>query len=157
MKIMKSYVMAPEIHAAAVKNPAMRGGPFIDYSVKRVDEVRALMEKTTRQQARMLELAQAINDLNQLLVNEASGESLEQIYQKIPEPLKGYVEIVYDLNGSPSARYLEPLLYESRYYEAASQSVALSLISGDERPFAFSTPRLEDGNHLHLRVPFNSE
>jgi Diiron non-heme beta-hydroxylase N-terminal domain len=31
MKIMQSYVKTLEIHAAAVKNPAMLGGPFIDY------------------------------------------------------------------------------------------------------------------------------
>jgi hypothetical protein len=30
LKIMQSYVQAPQVHAAAVKNPAMLGGPFID-------------------------------------------------------------------------------------------------------------------------------
>lgn len=157
MKIMKSYVMAPEIHAAAVKNPAMRGGPFIDYGGKRADEVKALMERTTKQQAHMLELAQSVTELNQLLVGEAKGFSLEPLYQKIPESLKGYVEIVYDLNGHPSARFLEPFLYKSKYYSTASQSVALSLINEDERPFAFSTPRLESKDRLHINVPFKSE
>src|SRR4051812_22054889 len=31
MKIMDSYISAPQVHAAAVKNPKMLGGPFIDY------------------------------------------------------------------------------------------------------------------------------
>ena len=31
LKIMDSYISAPQIHANAVKNPKMLGGPFIDY------------------------------------------------------------------------------------------------------------------------------
>jgi len=32
LKIMQSFIQAPQIHVAALKNPAMRGGPFIDAS-----------------------------------------------------------------------------------------------------------------------------
>ena len=31
LKIMDSYITAPQVHASAVKNPKMFGGPFIDY------------------------------------------------------------------------------------------------------------------------------
>ena len=44
LKIMQSYVQSPQVHAAAVKNPAMLGGPFIDYDGKRVDEIQALID-----------------------------------------------------------------------------------------------------------------
>ncbi|HEX8088223.1 MAG TPA: hypothetical protein VF762_05185, partial [Blastocatellia bacterium] len=64
VKIMKSFVSAPEIHVAAVKNPAMRGGPFIDLPARRVGEVKSLLQKTLREQAHMLELAGAIKQLN---------------------------------------------------------------------------------------------
>ena len=42
LKIMDSYIANPQIHANAVKNPKMMGGPFIDYGGKRVDEIRSL-------------------------------------------------------------------------------------------------------------------
>src|SRR6266511_5002743 len=144
LKILKSYVSAPEVHVAAAKNPAMRGGPFINYPATRMKEIKALMERTQREQARLIELAGAIKTLSDMLRNEAKGYSLEALYQKIPEELKGYVELVYDLNNNPSFRLIEGLLYNSPLYKPSAQSVALSIINGDQRPFVFSTPWLED-------------
>ncbi|MFM7854940.1 MAG: MBL fold metallo-hydrolase, partial [Flammeovirgaceae bacterium] len=43
LRIMNSYVQAPQVHAAAVKNPKMRGGPFIDLGGKHVEEIRNLV------------------------------------------------------------------------------------------------------------------
>jgi L-ascorbate metabolism protein UlaG (beta-lactamase superfamily) len=48
-------------------------------------------------------------------------------------------------------------LYRSRYYDRRAQSVMLSTISGDDRPFVLSTPRLEGEGRLHLQVPFDDE
>ena len=45
LKIMESYIHAPQIHANAVKNPKMLGGPFIDHDGKRVDEIRGLRDR----------------------------------------------------------------------------------------------------------------
>jgi L-ascorbate metabolism protein UlaG (beta-lactamase superfamily) len=157
LKIMKSYVMAPQIHAAANKNPAMRGGPFIDYDGKRVDEIKALMEKTVKEQADKIKFAEAVAAANELLANEAKGYSLEPLYASLPEALKGYVELGYDLNNNPSVRFIENLLYESPLYDPSLQSLALSTIDQDERAFVFSTPRLADDKNLHLRLPFNHE
>jgi len=156
LKIMKSYVSGPQVHANAVKNPAMLGGPFIDYDGKRVDEIRALIDQTSREQAHMVEFAQSVGVLGELLRNEAKGHSLEPLYEKIPQNLKGYVELVYDLNSNASIRFIEGLLYKSRYYNPASQSLSLSLIDKDDRAFALSTPRLPDDKSLHLQIPFNS-
>ena len=39
--ITESYISAPSIHAEAVLNAKMRGGPFMDFGGKRVDEVKA--------------------------------------------------------------------------------------------------------------------
>jgi len=38
LSILKSYVMAPQAHAAAVKNPKMLVGRLFDYDGGRVDE-----------------------------------------------------------------------------------------------------------------------
>lgn len=157
LKIMQSFVSSPQVHIAAMKNPAMLGGPFISYDAKRAGEIKALLEKTASEQADLLALAQAIKTLDELLINEADGHSLEPTYQKVPEPLKGYVELVYDLNNQPAIRFIEGLLYKSPYYKTSAQSLVLSLINGDDRSFVFSTPRLEDDSRYFLRIPFNHE
>jgi L-ascorbate metabolism protein UlaG (beta-lactamase superfamily) len=157
LKILQSFVAAPQIHIAALKNPSMRGGPFINFGADKVPQVRALLEKTTREQAHMLEFAAAVQTLNGVLANEADGSSLLNFYARTPEALRGYVELVYDLNNHPSVRFIEGLLYRSRYFNPATQSVSLSLIEEDERPFTLSNPNLGGEGRLHLPVPFASE
>lgn len=154
LKIMESYVAAPQVHAAAVKNPAMLGGPFIDYKEPRVPQIKSLIEHMKHDRAHMIELADAINRLDDLLRKEAKGYSLEPLYAKVPECLRGYVELVYDLNHNPSFRLIEPLLYQSPYYDPSAQSLMLSLINQDDRPFVLSTPRLEETGDVHLRLSF---
>jgi hypothetical protein len=124
LKIMASFVSAPHVHVAALKNPAMMGGPFMNYGPERAVDIRALLEKTTK--SHLIELAEAIKTLDQILSEEADGTSLEPLYQKVPDPLKGYVELVYDLNHQPSVRFIEGLLYNGPYFDESAQSVALS-------------------------------
>lgn len=157
LRIMDSYINAPEIHAAAVKNPKMLGGPFIDYGGRCVDEIKALRDKTHNDRKHLIELSTAISDLDAMLRTHAKGYSLQPLYQKVPSILRGYVELTYDLNNNPSFRIIESLLYRSRYYDRRAQSLMLSLIDCDERPFVLSTPRLESPNSLHLLVPFDDE
>jgi L-ascorbate metabolism protein UlaG (beta-lactamase superfamily) len=154
LKIMESYVKAPQVHAAAVKNPAMLGGPFIDYKQIRLEEIRSMIGHVKRERAHMIELAEAIFRLDEMLRNEAKGYSLEPLYAKVPDTLRGYIELVYDLSNNPSFRLIEPLLYRSRYYMPSAQSLMLSLIHHDDRPFVLSTPRLEEEGDVHLRLPF---
>jgi hypothetical protein len=90
-----------------------------------------------------------------MLRNEATGYSLEPLYEKVPDVLRGFIELVYDLNNNPSFRLIEPLLYESPFYNRSSQSIVLSLISKDDRPFVLSTPRLKETSTLHLDIPFD--
>lgn len=156
LKIMQSFVTAPQIHIAALKNPAMRGGPFINYGADKLAGIKALIERTTKEQTHLLELAAAIRSLNAMLANETSGMSLEPLYEKIPRALKGYVELVYDLENRPSYRFIEGLMYHSPFYDQSAQSITLSLSSGDERPFALSTPNLGGNGHVFLHKPFSS-
>lgn len=156
LKIMQSFVNSPQMHIMALKNPAMLGGPFINYDASRTADIKALMEKTVREQAPMLELAKAIKALDEMLITEADGCSLEAMYRKIPDLLKGFVELVYDLNNHPSVRFIEGLLYKSRFYNPASQSIGLSLSYQDDRPFALSSPKLEDETWLNVKIPFRS-
>jgi L-ascorbate metabolism protein UlaG (beta-lactamase superfamily) len=157
LKIMQSFVNSPQVHVMALKNPAMLGGPFINYEAGRSGDIRTLLEKTVREQAHMLELAGAIKSLHEMLVGEADGCSLEAMYRRIPEFLKGFVELAYDLNNYPSVRFIEGLLYQSRYYNLSSQSIGLSRLDKDDRPFALSSPKLEDDSWLNVKIPFRSE
>jgi L-ascorbate metabolism protein UlaG (beta-lactamase superfamily) len=155
LKIMDSYIAAPQIHAKAASNPKMAGGPFIDLGGKRVDEIRALRDRIRKERSSLIELSQALSDLDAMLRDSATGYSLQPLYPKVPEILRGYVELVYDLNNNASFRIIEPLLYKSAYYDRDQQSLMLSLISKDDRPFVLSTPRLESENNLCLHFPFN--
>src|ERR1043166_9160402 len=56
LSVMKSFVQAPQVHAAAVKNPAMVGGPFISHPPSRVSAIKALIERTTAEQAELIAL-----------------------------------------------------------------------------------------------------
>jgi L-ascorbate metabolism protein UlaG (beta-lactamase superfamily) len=157
VKKMQSYVAAPKLHADAVKNPALLGGPFIDYQGGRVSEIRALLTSTLKNQSHMLRFAESVRDLDRMLREEANGHSLVPLYEKVPDNLKGYVELVYDLNNNASMKFVEGLLYKSQFYCRSLQSVILSLVYRDERPFALSTPRLPDDESLLLNIPFESE
>jgi L-ascorbate metabolism protein UlaG (beta-lactamase superfamily) len=155
LKIMNSYIQSPQIHAAAVRNPKMLGGPFMDYKTPRVEDIKRLRETTRVDHADCIALAQAIAELDELLKKEAKGYSLEALYEKVPEILKGYVELAYDLNNNPSFRIFESLLYKSKFYKEDAQSVALWVTDNDERPFCLSTPRLNGPKVLHLDIPLN--
>ena len=134
LKIMDSYLNAPQVHASAVKNPKMLGGPFMDYDDRRVDEIRALRDETARARAPLVELSAALGELNTLLRGSATGMSLHPLYPRVPELLRGYVELCYTENHHPTFRLLEPLLYKSRFYDQAAQSLVLSIVDGDDRP-----------------------
>jgi L-ascorbate metabolism protein UlaG (beta-lactamase superfamily) len=157
LKIMKSYTLSPELHVAANQDPAMMGGPFINYQENRVPEIKALLDKTITEHVHTLAFAEAIKALDQLLKREAKGYSLEPFYEKVPEILKGYIELVYDLNNHPSVRFIEKFLYASPYYNRSSQAIGLSLVNEDFRPFVLSTPRLESRDYLQLRIPFQDQ
>nr|BAW32321.1 hydroxylase [uncultured Candidatus Entotheonella sp.] len=157
LKVMQSFMAAPQIHITALKNPAMAGGPFINYDQSRVPEIKALMENTTQKQASLVAFANAIKQLEALLQQDADGMSLEPLYPKVPDLLKGYVELVYDLKCHPSFRFIEGLLYHSPYYTPSSQSVALSLIDQDQRSCVFGTPYLEEKHRRFVNVPFAAE
>jgi L-ascorbate metabolism protein UlaG (beta-lactamase superfamily) len=155
LKIMESYINAPQVHAAAVKNPKMLGGPFIDYDRKRLDEIKALRDRTKRERARLIEFSAAISRLDELLRTTAKGYSLNPLYAEVPPLLQGYVELSYDLRNNPSYRFLEPLLYRSDLYDRSAQSIMLSITSGDDRPFVLSTPRLASPETLELPWTFD--
>ncbi|HVI48347.1 MAG TPA: MBL fold metallo-hydrolase [Chitinophaga sp.] len=154
LTIMDSYLDDPAIHAEAVLNPKMKGGPFMDFGGGRVDEVNALKDEILKRQAKTIEFAKAVKELDKILVAEAKGFGLETLYDKVPDVLKGYVELYYDRNNNADFRFFETLVYNSEFYNRDAQSIALWTTDNDHRPFCLSTPRLNEPDVLHLNIPF---
>lgn len=157
IRIMNSYILAPQVHAAAVKDPKLLGGPFMDYKNNCKDSIKQLKEATQTNNSRLIEFAKAVQSLCKILQRESNGGSMQELYERVPDILKGYVELFYDINNQPSFRFFESLLYKSEFYRQSLQSLSFYLIDNDERAFILSTPRLEaEENKVHLRIPFNA-
>lgn len=156
LKIMESYISASEIHAEAVLNPMMRGGPFMDFNRNRVEDVKELRELTLKNCQHLLDLSKAIKDLDKILSDEAKGFGLEKLYSKVPQILQGYVELFYSRQNVADFRFFESFLYNSKFYDEGRQSIALWLTDNDQRPFCLSTPRLNDNDIIRLNIPFKS-
>ncbi|MNU88462.1 metal-dependent hydrolase [compost metagenome] len=156
INIMESYIDSPEAHQAAAKNIKLLGGPFMDYEEDKTKEIKKLKDETLSISGDYIQLSRALKSLQRMLAECAVGQSLDSLYPKIPDPLKGYVELAYDLSNQPTFRIYEPLLYKSKYYHKKSQSIALWLTENDERPFVFSTPKLDNDNVIHLSITFDS-
>lgn len=154
LRLMRSFVANAKIHAKSARSKSMAGSSLVNIPVERVADVKALLQKTEQDCADLLELADAIKSLDHMLQTEAQGLSLEPFYDKVPTPLRGLVELHYDLNNQPSFRFIESLLYQSSYYKPEAQSVCLGRLNSADRPFVLSTPRLPDENHLHINLPF---
>lgn len=158
IKIMDSYIENYEVHEMAVKDPRMLGGPFMDFPVESVEKVKQLKAKTLFGNADMIGFAEAVLKMNKLLQEKAKGNNIEVLYKELPECLRGYVELSYDLNHTPRFRFFESLLYRSRFYKESIQSIDLYLTEQDDRPFVLSTPRLMDEeDRCRVHIPFRSE
>ena len=158
IKTLQSYLENPEMHLQAAHNPNLIGGPFVDIPKHRLEEVRELLEATKLRQAKHIEFGQSITGFANWLVDFAKGESLESVYTKVPEPMRGYVELVYDYYNRPALRFFEGLLYSSDYYDAGLQSLRISQLTTDNsRTFFMTTPRLLNHGEIDLGVPFADE
>lgn len=155
-RIMNSFINNYELHQMAAIEPAMAGGEFLNCSQSQLSDIKALVKKIDLDLADMVTLSDAVKELDELLRNHISGESLESMYPKVPEPLRGYVELQMDINHNATFRMIESLLYHSEYYKPQLQSVAFGLLNCvKERPFVLSTPRFPDENSLHAKMDFN--
>lgn len=155
LPLLKAYLQNPGFHARAAGDPSLTGSSFVGIPPERADEVRALLQRSMVEQEDNLRLAEALEEFQSLLLTEAKGQSLEPLYGKLPEPLRGLVELVYDYHNRPSLRVLEPLTYRSRYYKPRLQSLRLYQVEQDAvRPALFTTPRIPEEGQIDWRMPF---
>ncbi|ODB36265.1 tyrosine beta-hydroxylase [Pseudoalteromonas sp. BMB] len=157
-RIMQSFVKNYKLHILASKESVLTGGEFLNCTEEQVDDIKALITELDERCGDLIELSDAVKYLDDLLYQHTSGESIEYLYAKVPDPLKGCVELFLDMEHRPSFRIIEPLMYRSPYYKCSLQSLSFGLLSRvGERPFVLSTPRLPDENHLQLDADFNAE
>jgi L-ascorbate metabolism protein UlaG (beta-lactamase superfamily) len=151
--LLTSFLDSPRLHRESAADPRLRGGMFVGLEEDRVEQVRQLVESIRADQS-VSDLATGMAELTEIVNAEARGFDLTEVYAKVPDALRGYVEVTYDLSNHPRIRLLEPLLYRSRYYDDSLQIVDLSVAAQDERPFMMTTPRLAEAGHIQLRLPF---
>jgi len=158
LRLMKSFVNNYELHIIANANPEMAGGgEFVDCRAEQVDDIRTLIDKFETQDMVYKLLSEDLAALDMLVSNHKSGESIEPLYAKVPERLKGYVELSMDLHHNASYRVIEGLVYRSEFYNVALQSISFGVLSKDaKRPFVLSTPRLPGDDNIQLQLPFIS-
>jgi len=155
MRILESFTQAPDLHREAAKNPAMKGGPFMDFDGS-VAQVEGLIQRMRTRDKPLLDLAAAIETFGTALQAGADGGSITPWYDKLPKELSGLVELGYDINNVPSMRLIEGLIYKSEYFDRSRQSLMFSHGHADERSFVLSTPRLAAEDEPVANIAFDS-
>jgi L-ascorbate metabolism protein UlaG (beta-lactamase superfamily) len=157
VRLMKSFLSNHRLHIAASKDPSLVGGDFLNCDESQLNAITRLVSDIETNYSDYFDVRAAVTQLNQLL-KEQAGLSLEHLYEQVPDVLRGFVELVYDMNHHASFRLIEGLLYQSSLYKRQAQSISLGLLSRvRDRPFVLSSPRLPDANHLHIEVPWTAD
>ncbi|HEX8423133.1 MAG TPA: MBL fold metallo-hydrolase, partial [Pyrinomonadaceae bacterium] len=147
----------PQLHVKACQNPKLAVGPFVNVPEARAGEIRDLLKSTEEKQSDNIRLAQSLVEFHDYLTKEAKGQSLDSFYDKLPDTMHGYVELLYDYYNHPIIRLLESFLYESPYYKPELQSMRVFEQKSDSsRPFFLSTPRLVGKDELDLPMRFDN-
>jgi L-ascorbate metabolism protein UlaG (beta-lactamase superfamily) len=117
-------------------------------------QVTELCTRIERDRPELVRLADDIDDLNDILLAEADGYGLSAIYRKVPERLRGCVELVYDRNNQAAVRFLEPALYRSMLYDSTLQGLRLTIVDPDANDEQIGVPRLATPDSLVRPLPF---
>lgn len=154
LKIIESYLDDPGFHYKASNSPTFSGEPFINISPHNIGLVRETYSRIKLDTDELIKLAESFHLMNELILKNANGYSLEPLYNEVPSMLKGMLELGYDLNNQPKYRLIEPLFYK-KYYNTFHQSIIVGPITGDFRPFALSTPHILQNDEIEIDRPFN--
>ncbi|MEZ2338355.1 MBL fold metallo-hydrolase [Mucilaginibacter sp. RCC_168] len=154
IKMMRSFIAAPDLHEMATSDAATVGRTFLNKPANQVGSVLQLLNRILSHTERHIEFADGVFKLNEYLLKEGNGYSLERLYKSVPEILKGYVELLYDINNQPGFRFFESLLYKSDLYDVSGQSFYLYKMNHLIRGHVLDTPRLDHNDAYELKTPF---
>ena len=153
LPLLQNFVDNPMVHVSANLDPNMYGGPFVSLAETDVERVAQLIKDTRSDCAALIRLADDLRTLDAELQKSAQGFSLHEFYDRLPESLRGFVELVYDVHHRPSFRFFEAMLYESGMARH-TQEVMLQATGENDRHFFMSTPRIEAPGSRFFRIPF---
>lgn len=154
IKLMRSFMASPELHELATKDSSVVGRTFLNVPAAQKDVVAQLLQKTIQDNEERIEFANSITSLYHLLLKEAKGFSLEGLYKNVPANLKGFVELVYDVNNQPGFRFFESMLYKSRSYDPGAQGMFFFEMDPVVRGNISDTPRIRSEQTFEWNVPF---
>lgn len=157
VKLMQSFVASPELHEMATQDSEVVGRTFLNVPAAKVKCIEEMLEMTIAENGKYLEFADAVNALYLLLLKDAKGYSLEGLYRQVPERLKGYVELLYDVNNQPGFRFFESMLYRSGFQKSSAQGLYFYEMDPALRGNILDTPRMPDANSHRIQLPFSSE
>ncbi len=153
LPMLESFLESPEEHFRAAQHPATRGGSFVGCPDDEVALVEKLYQELSGERA-LLELATDVRSLDSVLNSCTDGLDLAPVYTRLPSHLRGMVELTYDGYNRAGALYREDFLYRSEYSTRRRQTVHVTTLDGDDRPFMLSTPRFGNANAIVAEVPF---
>lgn len=149
--LLESFVEAPELHADAVQDDVLLGGPFVGLPASDVDRAAGLLSEL-RCKAQLASFAAAIRELYAGLGEQRDVGTAAEI--AIPKLLQGLVDVGLDVLGRPHVRIRGSLVEEAGLVSEARQSVYLSRLHPDRRTFVFSTPFLDRSNGVEVATRF---
>jgi L-ascorbate metabolism protein UlaG (beta-lactamase superfamily) len=152
---LRSFAASPAVHLAALKDPAMIGGPFVALGEADVPAVQRLIDDIAARCAGPLAFARALRELDERVQAGARGGGLDALYAGLPAALRGKLELVYDLNHHARIKVIEELLYGSEIDPAAGHAICLHTTPDDQRPFFMSAPMLDAPDRVILPVRFD--
>lgn len=152
IRLMNSFISSPELHEMALASGTDISGMFLNTKTENMTEITHLLENTLENSEVEQKIAEAIRDLQTLLVKTSKGYSLEPVYKQVPEVLKGFVELLYDVNNQAGFRFFESMLYRGTDFYQKGQSLAFR--RGPERGHILDSPRLESESVFELPCQF---
>lgn len=157
LPMLQSFVKNPSLHYNASKQTENYAGPYVQLPAEEINSVqRLLTQARSGPQKELIEFAKSVREFSRALPEVTRGRPLAEAYGKLPSPLQGCTEIVYAAENVPVLRFVEPILYRSSLQRAQQQSLCLSLVREDARPFFMNTPLLGGEERLLLDIPFTA-
>lgn len=156
MTAMRSYLKNPALHAKIASDPALSGTSYIGVHPTQANEVEKILARSESELSDMTDMATAVGQLEEMLRKEAKGQAMAPFYSRLPIPLRGLVELLYDYQNRPSFRLIEPLTYRCSAYKPNLQSMRFShLVADNERRFLYSTPYVTGPSDFLWQLPFS--
>lgn len=157
LPMLQSYVQNPCLHYNASNQADNYAGPYVQLPAEEVNSVHQLLAKIRGTSSKeFVEFGRSVREFSRALPELSRGRPLAEVYGQLPSPLKGCTEIVYAAENVPVLRFVEPILYRSSLMRTQQQSLCLSQVHEDARPFFLNTPLLENEKRLLLNIPFKA-